>query len=833
MGIKPLRLLFTVISFCTILISSGCSFFTKSEQPLISNFYSLDADTTIGQTGLARYDGLQSISLYIQPEVPGQGTVQFFLRNSPESLHNLAQSSLASEKISQPGYYTFDFPAIQHTTLQDFFILIKYQGEGSLLIGAGPGNVYLNGALYVNKIPQDAQTAFSVNYKPEMAIWGVFKESINWFGLLAAAVLLFILPGWALLNALWPKWRTLLFFEKLGLAAGASLPIYPILMLWTNFVGLNSGKLYVWVPLSLSIIYLFWRTIKQGNQDRNLKPSKKFALSDLFHPNSSSWANISLMLILAFLILTRIWAIRSLEIPLWGDSYQHTVIAQLLVDNQGLFESWQPYAENVTFSYHFGFHSLVAVFHWLSGLSLPLSLLWTGQIINILAVISLYPLAKRLGGSQWAGVAAILAAGLLFQMPNFYTNWGRYTQLAGQVILASVVWLIWAYFEEEKSSSKAILLLCITLSGLALTHYRVTIMAVLFLLTFWLLFTQRSNLRSITQKSILIGAGSLLIILPWIIRTFYSNLSQWLANMLSIQTQQNSDSVSQVSALSNVSVYIPAIFWLIFLLSIAWGLWKREKGAALISLWWLLILIAANPHWINLPGRDILNSFAVLIAAYFPAAIMIGAAFAWGLEKIQLTILERSTSTRLQATENWLSLLLVILLSIVGLQAGRMRLYDIQPTQFALATRPDLRAADWIQENTPQSASFVVNSFFAYADSLIVGSDGGWWLPIISKRSTSLPPLTYGIEQGPFEEYRSWVNQFPAQVFEKGITHPDVLQLMQERGFEYIYVGQQQGSVNFGGVFLDLTQLLADPHFDPVYHQDRVWIFKIYYTPGN
>ena len=630
-----------------------------------------------------------------------------------------------------------------------------------------------------------------------------------------------------------PDGGTLQFFEKLGLAAGASLPIYPILMLWTNLVGLNSGKLYAWAPLSLSIVYLLWKTIRQHYQDRNLKPSKKFALSDLFHPNPSTWLNIALMLILAILILTRIWAIRSLEIPLWGDSYQHTVIAQLLVDNQGLFKSWQPYAENLTFSYHFGFHSLVAVFHWLSGLSLPISLLWTGQIINILAVISLFPLAKRVGGSQWAGVAAILAAGLLFQMPNFYTNWGRYTQLAGQVILASVAWLIWAYFEEEKSSIKAILLLCITLSGLALTHYRVTIMAGLFILAFWLLFTQRSNLRCLAQKSFLIGAGSVLIIFPWFMRTFYSNLFQWLRNMLSIQTQQNADSVSQVSALSNVSVYIPAIFWLIFLLSVAWGLWKREKGAALISLWWLLILIAANPHWINLPGQDILNSFAVLIASYFPAAIMIGAAFAWGLEKIERTTFGSSPSTRPHAAANRLSFLLIIFLSLVGILAGRMRLYDIQPTQFALATRPDVRAAGWIQENTPQDAAFVVNSFFAYADSLIVGSDGGWWLPIISKRTTSLPPLTYGIEQGPFEEYRSWVNYFPAQVFEKGITHPEVLQLMQERGFDYVYIGQQQGAVNFSGLFLDLTQLLADPHFEPVYHQDRVWIFKIHYIPGN
>lgn len=162
-----------------------------------------------------------------------------------------------------------------------------------------------------------------------------------------------------------------------------------------------------------------------------------------------------------------------------------------------------------------------------------------------------------------------------------------------------------------------------------------------------------------------------------------------------------------------------------------------------------------------------------------------------------------------------------------------MRLYDIQQTKFILATQPVNQAADWIKENTPQESAFVENSFFAYTDSLNVCSDGRWWLPIISKRTTSLTPLTYGIEKSPFEEYISWINHFLAQVFEKGITHPDVLQLMQERGFDYAYIGQQQGAVNFSGVFLDLTQLLADPHFEPVYHQDRVWIFKIHYIPGN
>jgi len=169
---------------------------------------------------------------------------------------------------------------------------------------------------------------------------------------------------------------------------------------------------------------------------------------------------------------------------------------------------------------------------------------------------------------------------------------------------------------------------------------------------------------------------------------------------------------------------------------------------------------------------------------------------------------------------------MVVLLAI-GLWGSYRRLSDVRVADHALATRPDVRAGAWIRENTPPSACFLVNSFFAYGDTLIVGSDGGWWLPVLAHRRTNVPPINYVTERGPRPDYRMWINQLSAEINAKGIGHPDVLALLRERGFGYVYIGQRQGRVNYNGLVLDPQQLLAIPDFYPIYHQDRVWIFKL------
>jgi hypothetical protein len=134
----------------------------------------------------------------------------------------------------------------------------------------------------------------------------------------------------------------------------------------------------------------------------------------------------------------------------------------------------------------------------------------------------------------------------------------------------------------------------------------------------------------------------------------------------------------------------------------------------------------------------------------------------------------------------------------------------------------------WIRENTPEDARFLVNSFFAYGGSVVVGSDGGWWLPFMTGRANTVPPLNYGTEQGPQPDYREWVNDLTRQIQGMGMDDPATLTMLRERGITHVYIGQQQGRVNYSGPdVLDPEALLRSARYRLVYYQDRVWVFEV------
>lgn len=175
-----------------------------------------------------------------------------------------------------------------------------------------------------------------------------------------------------------------------------------------------------------------------------------------------------------------------------------------------------------------------------------------------------------------------------------------------------------------------------------------------------------------------------------------------------------------------------------------------------------------------------------------------------------------------------MSTLLFAAICVLALWGARQRMGDINVAQAALVTEPDQRAAAWIRQNTKPDAIFLVNSFFAYGGSSVVGSDGGWWLPLLARRRTSLPPLTYVSEAGPRPNYREWVNALTSEIQLKGIADPEVIALLRERGITHVYIGQRQGRVNAPGpALLQVDRLLASPSFRRVYHKDRVWVFEV------
>ena len=788
----------------------GCAPVVKDGQPaVLDKSVLLESGESVGQTFVSRDRGLSGAEIFLMPAAAGSGRIDLHLREDPASSSDIATGTLSLLNVSSPGYYAFEFPPQSGSLNHYYYLQLNLEGDGRVRVATTAGDTYLDGALYDEGKPVDGQMSFRLHYDAVALALGLLGQAGSWLWAMVIALFLYVLPGWSLLVLLLPRSVSLRWPEKLGLAIGLSLALYPLLILWTVLLGLHLGPLYAWLPGLLALVFLLWHWRRL-----ELPPLAHWREGARF---SVAAPDLALVLVIVLIWFTRFWVIRSLNIPMWGDSYQHTVIVQLLADHGGLFNSWQPYADLQTFTYHFGFHAAAVVFHWVSGLDTPLATLWTGQILNALAVIALYPLAIRVGGNRWAGVGAVLLAGLLGTMPMFYTNWGRYTQLAGQAVLPAAICLGWAALEAKQRDWRLMSLAWITLGGLALTHYRILIFTVFFWVAFFLLSIGKGRLRITVARTTGLAIGAGLLFLPWFLHTFTGKIAQALATLVTTPVASTPVSVQEYNAaIGDISFYVPIYFWLLLPLCIGWGLWRRKKGVVLFSLWWVLVLLAANPQWFGLPGQGVLSNTAVFIALYIPVGVVVGSAFGW------------LANAPWVSRTKWGMALVFLVVTGIGLWGARQRLSDSRIAQSALVTGPDVRAAAWIRQNMPPHALFLVNSFFAYGDTLIVGSDGGWWLPLLARRRTMLPPLTYSNEQGPRPDYREWTNALSLEIKDKGVTSGDVISLLRERGITDVYIGQRQGRVNYSGAdVLRPEQLLASANFRSIYHQDRVWVFQV------
>jgi hypothetical protein len=815
----------------------------RAEQSAQTGWRPLDHDHSIGQTFVAREDGLAGLQFFLTPHEPGDGTIILHLRADSQTEDDLAVASLSTASVTAPGFYTFLFPPQTASRRQYYYTYLEIEGQGSLQVGHASGDAYLDGALHENHLPIDAQSTFGLVYAAKWLTLGLARQIVGWAGLLLVGLFLYALPGWGLLSLLWPGWDRLRWPEKLGLALGSSLAVYPLLLLWSDLIGLHLGAFYAWAPPVAGLVGLIYKNWRPGKLRLNA-PWPALRFPDLVGLLQIDWSDVTWAIVTIIIIGTRCWALRDIDLPMWGDSVHHTIITQLIVEHNGLFNEWRPYAESSTFTYHFGFHSTAAVFHWLTGLSVSRSVLWVGQLVNTLAIISLYPLATRVGKNSWAGVVTMVVAGLLSPMPMYYTNWGRYTQLAGQVILPITIWCLWDTLERlgqpglgPGASSKfwslhrELLPAIILITGLALTHYRVLALALTFLGAGWLLLLRRSNLKPMILQIFWLGAGSGGLFLPWLQRIYNSKLMQVYSAQVTTIPSQAVDSTQQYNAIGDLSTFLPLMIWVLLPIAAGIGIWRRERGSILISLWVYLTLLVTNPNWLGLPGAGVITNFAIFIAAYQPASLLLGAQAGWLIEKVAgpppTTEQNATRAKHNNLRAHLVSATTCICILGLGLWGAWHRASDVQPVLGALATRPDLRAAGWIRDHTSETSFFLPNAFFAYNDTVVVGADGGWWLPFLTRRASTLPPITYASEQSQSSDYYERVNQLYRELLQKGIDHPDVLQLLRDRNIAYVYIGQRQGRVNNPNPVIEPSRLASHPAFQVVYHQDRVWIFEL------
>src|SRR5262249_27555641 len=161
------------------------------------------------------------------------------------------------------------------------------------------------------------------------------------------------------------------------------------------------------------------------------------------HPftRSSTWS-AALLAILALTLWTRFKQIEGLALPPWVDSVHHALMIRVAAEHGQVPYSLRPYLPVDQLPYHWGYHVFTAAIMQLSGLPLTQAMLWTGQALNTLQALVAGALAAHLWRRPLAGVVAALVVGLISIMPAYYLSWGRYTQLAGLLLLPplAVAW---------------------------------------------------------------------------------------------------------------------------------------------------------------------------------------------------------------------------------------------------------------------------------------------------------------------------------------------------------------------------------------------------------
>jgi hypothetical protein len=632
--------------------------------------------------------------------------------------------------------------------------------------------------------------------------------------------------GW-----LWRGWDELSIMGRVGLASGFSLAAYAVLLVFTDLLGLHLGAWYSWGLVIFAASSLVWEVIHKRQIQR--RDQKINGLSITKPSARSNWLpGITLVIILNLILITRWLAVRSLEAPMWGDSVQHAVITQLILDHGGLFDSWEPYAPYGTFGNQFGFPAAAALLAWVSGMDASQAILWSGQVLNVLAVLALYPLAVRLGkGQHWVGVGAVLAAGLISTMPAFYFNWGRYAQLAGQVILPAALWMLWDVIETPNGIQKTgdvktlpwrkIVLAGTVLGGMVMYQYRTPFFYLTFLLacvTGWWLPAWRLNLRRWSGAILKVGLVVLvgvLWFLPWGANMLDSNISNVAANVNSKETLISNINLDY-QEWRNLTKYLPIIMVLGSLAGWLWALVRKEWLVIALGLWvpWLASVYTWTLR--GVPGAMQVPTFAVLISLYIPAGLLFG----WLVGQIA-NLFNRSILVEV---------LLLLCMVINGVWLAWEQRMIAEPQSFAMVTRPDIQAMAWIRENTKPDARFLVEGFRAFYNTSAVGSDAGWWLPLLAERANTMPPLYALASEEPLEDgYTEQVVELVALLEITPLNTLEGVRLLCEQDISHIYIGQLQGLVGITWLsqLYNADELLNQPYYQQIYQQDMVYIYAL------
>jgi hypothetical protein len=512
-----------------------------------------------------------------------------------------------------------------------------------------------------------------------------------------------------------------------------------------------------------------------------------------------------------------------------------------MLDQGGLFSSWEPYVPYQSLTVHYGFSFSVALFSWITNIPAAPATLIFGQVINAFAVILLYPWALRVSqNNRWAACTAVLIAGLFTQIPAIFVNWGRYAQLSGQAILPVAFVLLWDALDTqiartENSSSRPrrtksifsfswsmLWIVGMVLAGMTLSYYRMPYFFAT-LVAAWLIAWGIPKLRleiprwiNVILALIIVGGFTILLVIPWLYNLI--NVKAVLLSAIKPPLEVLIASVlADYRAWLDLTSYISVTILIACIISLITSLIRKNWAVASLGLWVFFLGLIVAGRLIHLPGTAAMQNFAIVILLYIPASILIGWLFG---EITQLVIRKWDTTGNIFVS--------VFLLALAVW--GNMNLRNVaDPNTYAMVHDPDLSAMDWIKENTPANSRFLVEGYRIYGGTSAVGADAGWWISLLAHRQNTMPPQYALLNEVPSPtDYSQNVVDLIAYLESNSPGALQGVHKLCQEAITHAYIGQAQGLVGFGAQQLySPDDFLNSPYWRMIYHKDRVYIFEL------
>lgn len=597
---------------------------------------------------------------------------------------------------------------------------------------------------------------------------------------------LLIIPGLAVLAAgvgrAEMSWGT-----RLACAPGVTIAGCVVVFTWARVLDVGLGTWTPWMLLAGAAAFLWWRRAATWSDWR-----VKFGRLTM-----EQWfAGAALFLLLGGHLLVRLRVTHGWVVPPGIDSAHHTMIVQLLLEHSGLFDSWEPFDEATSFSYHFGFHAITALLAWLTGIEAHEAVRVMARLVELGVLGGVIALLRIWTRQPWAGVMAVLMLLLFSRHFHWFEVPGRWTLITGLTILPAAVVLV-VTLAGHRRFGQVGLFTAVMAAGLGLSHYKAAItfccMVAAFVIHHTLMHWCRrpacglAEVRRFPAHLVFVALLAAGLGAPRLSSLAESRTSGVIQRAVQPSARPAGESPSATRSrpleLVRGGFETPgkAAASVLALLGAALVLARRGDALWFAGGWGLAALVM-NPRLAGIP-----YSLNVLDEMNFGYSVQTGIGVFAGLAAGR--VLEKWPPDRVVPQAGLLSLVLAIF-------AWNAAAVPPLPAETRFALAEDVRLWRWMRRELPAGSK--IAGRVKTRVGVPTGLDSVLWVPYFTRHRTNFTNLAASLEQAP-EEARRRMGEVTAGIYERDMSRPESAAWLRASGYRYFYLGADEAQVGPAG----------------------------------